>query len=61
MSRRSVYCSKTANGKYSICDAFDNPQGNILFTRVEHTFQDGRCEFCRANAENYERVRESAD
>ena len=55
MSRRSVYCSKTANGKYSVCEAFDNPQGNILFTRVEHTWQDGRCEFCGANEENYER------
>ena len=55
MSRRSVYCSKTANGKYSICEAFDNAQGNIVFTRVEHTWQDGRCEFCGANAENYER------
>ena len=24
MSRRSVYCSKTANGKYSVCESFDN-------------------------------------
>ena len=55
MSRRSVYCSKTANGKYSICEAFNNPQGNILFTRVEHTWKDGRCEFCGANEENYAR------
>lgn len=55
MSRRSVYCSKTANGKYSICEAFNNPQGNVLFTRVEHTWKDGRCEFCGANEENYAR------
>ncbi len=34
ISRRSVYCSKTANGKYSVCEAFDNPEGNIrLWTR----------------------------
>ena len=26
LSRRSVYCSKTANGKYSVCEAFDNPK-----------------------------------
>ena len=36
LSRRSVYCSKTANGKYSVCEAFDNPNGNIHFGRVEH-------------------------
>ncbi len=24
LSRRSVYCSKTANGKYSVCDSFND-------------------------------------
>jgi site-specific DNA-methyltransferase (adenine-specific) len=55
LSRRSVYCSKTANGKYSVCDAFDNPQGNIHFRRVEHTWENGRCMYCGASKENYER------
>src|SRR5208283_2204399 len=56
LSRRSVYCSKTANGKYSVCEVFDNPQGNIRFTtRIEHTWEKGRCVFCGANEENYER------
>jgi len=55
MSRRSVYCSKTANGKYSVCEAFDNDQGNILFKRVEHTWENGRCTFCGASEGNYER------
>jgi len=55
ISRRSVYCSKTANGKYSVCETFDNPKGNILFKRVEHAWKNGRCEFCGANEENYER------
>ncbi len=54
LSRRSVYCSKTANGKYSVCETFDNPQGNILFNCVEHTWENGRCLFCGANEENYE-------
>ena len=31
LSRRSVYCSKTANGKYSVCGAFTDGQGNIRF------------------------------
>jgi len=55
LSRRSVYCSKTANGKYSVCEAFDKPDGNIRFGRVEHTWENGRCVFCGANKENYER------
>jgi len=38
LSRRSVYCSKSANGKYSICDKFDDEQGNILYERLKHTW-----------------------
>ena len=55
LSRRSVYCSKTANGKYSVCDSFDNAEGNILFRRVEHTWKDGHCIYCGASQENYAR------
>lgn len=55
LSRRSLYCSKTANGKYSICEAFDNAEGNIHFTRVEHTWKQGRCVYCGVNEEGYER------
>jgi len=55
LSRRSVYCSKAANGKYSVCEAFDTPDGNIRFGRVEHSWENGRCVFCGANKENYER------
>jgi len=58
MSRRSLYCSKTANGKYSVCTVFDTPEGNIRFRRIEHTWKDGRCVFCGANQENYERGEE---
>jgi len=55
LARRSVYCSKTANGKYSVCDTFQNPEGNIRFERIEHAWEDGRCTFCGASAENYGR------
>ncbi len=55
LSRRSVYCSKTADGKYSVCEAFDSPEGNIRFGRVEHAWENGRCVYCGANKENYER------
>jgi len=55
MSRRSLYCSKNANGKYSVCEAFDTPEGNIHFGRVEHIWENGRCIYCGANEGNYDR------
>jgi len=58
LSRRSVYCSKTANGKYSVCESFDAPQGNIRFERVEHVWTNGKCEFCGASQEVYDRSEE---
>ena len=58
LSRRSVYCSKIANGKYSVCERFDDPQGNIRFERIEHTWEHGKCVFCGASQANYERGEE---
>jgi len=55
LARRSVYCSKIANGKYSVCNEFNNEQGNILFSRIEHSWNNGKCWFCGASQENYER------
>ncbi|MFN4279708.1 Eco57I restriction-modification methylase domain-containing protein [Thermosynechococcus sp.] len=55
ISRRSLYCSKTANGKYSICTAFTTPEGNIRYQRTEHTWKDGRCIYCGASQANYDR------
>jgi site-specific DNA-methyltransferase (adenine-specific) len=55
LSRRSVYCSKIANGSYSICETFANEQGNILFDKMEHTWKNGKCTFCNASQEVYER------
>ena len=55
LSRRSVYCSKTANGKYSICEIFDNEQGKITYERMKHTWQNGKCTFCGASQEVYDR------
>jgi site-specific DNA-methyltransferase (adenine-specific) len=55
LTRRSVYCSKHAAGKYSVCDVFDDDSGNIRFERMEHSWKDGKCVFCGANQENYDR------
>jgi len=55
LSRRSVYCSKTANGKYSVCETFASSEGNIRSGRAEHTWKNGRCVFCGAGQEAYDR------
>lgn len=55
LSRRSLYCSKTANGKYSICDSFSDEKGNIIYGKIEHEWQGGNCKFCGASKENYDR------
>ena len=36
LSRRSVYGTKKANGKFSFCTEFDNEQGNIVFDNIQH-------------------------
>ena len=55
LSRRSVYCSKQANGPYSVCTAFHDADGNIRFRSTEHTWQNGRCRYCGASREVYDR------
>lgn len=53
LSRRSVYCSKTANGRYSICTEFVNDQGNIIYNRIAHTWKNKHCTFCGASEDEY--------
>ena len=55
LARRTLYCSKIANGKYSVCDAFDDKNGNIDFERIEHTWEGKRCKYCGASKEEYDR------
>lgn len=55
LARRSVYCSKYANGPHSIAKGFDSESGNIWFERVEHTWVNGRCTFCEASQETLDR------
>lgn len=55
LSRRSVYCTKTADGKYSVCDSFDSPEGNIGFKPIKHQWNKGKCKYCGASEEIYSR------
>lgn len=55
LARRSLYCSKLANGKHSVAPTFRDESGNIWFKRMEHTWADGKCEFCGASSETLDR------
>ena len=55
LTRRSLYCSKYANGKYSIVTNFENEDGNVDFTRIEHKWFNDKCVFCGANQSEYDR------
>lgn len=59
LARRSVYCSKHANGKHSIAKGFDSEAGNIWFERLEHTWVKGKCVYCRASEKTFDRGEES--
>ena len=54
MSRRSLYCSKDASGKYSISQ-FDNENGNIRYRDIRHSWVQGKCLYCGASQEVYDR------
>lgn len=58
LSRRSLYCSKIANGKYSVCESFNDPEGNIRFKNIKHLWENSRCKFCGASKEVYDRSEE---
>ncbi len=48
LARRSVYCSKEADGRYSIARGFAGGSGNIWFERLEHNWAGTKCKFCGA-------------
>lgn len=58
LARRSVYCSKHANGPHAIAKGFASEAGNIWFERMEHTWVEGRCRFCGASQKTLDRGEE---
>lgn len=54
LSRRSVYCSRKTNSKYSVV-SFPDEIGNIFFDETKHDWRNSRCSFCSASQREYER------
>ncbi|ARJ70352.1 Eco57I restriction-modification methylase domain-containing protein [Paracoccus contaminans] len=55
LARRSVYCSKHANGAHAVTRRFNSDAGNIWFKRTEHAWADGKCKFCGASQASLDR------
>ncbi len=55
LARRSLYCSKHADGEHSIAKGFAGDAGNIWFERMEHTWVEGKCAYCGASQKTLDR------
>jgi len=53
-SRRSLYCSKYPNSKYSV-SRFENADGNIRFKKTAHIWDGEKCRYCGASKSEYNR------
>jgi hypothetical protein len=58
LARRSVYCSKYANGIHSVARTFSSTDGNIWFGTTDHHWKSGRCKFCNAAESEFLREKE---
>lgn len=54
LSRRSTYCSKYPNSRYSVVE-FDSAEGNIRYRRCDHKWYAKRCAYCGSPQENLDR------
>lgn len=55
LARRSLYCSKYANGDHSIAKSFSDEDGNVWFERMKHRWLGNKCKFCGAPKSIFER------
>lgn len=55
LARRTLYCSKWANGQHSIAKSLATQQGNVWFERTDHTWGESKCIFCGAPRHIFDR------
>jgi site-specific DNA-methyltransferase (adenine-specific) len=55
LARRTLYCSKWANGPHSIAKSMRTPEGNVWFEPTEHTWKRGSCVYCGASQNELDR------
>ncbi len=56
LARRSLYCSKHANGQHSIAKDFTSDDGNIWFKRIKHKWDGDKCKYCGAGKSVFDRA-----
>ena len=56
LARRTIYCSKNANGIHSVAKTFESPKGNVWFEKTKHSWKNKSCQFCSASKSEYERT-----
>ena len=54
LSRRSLYCSKVADGQYSV-SKFADKDGQIIYKALRHTWKNGKCKYCGASQSVFDR------
>ena len=58
LSRRTLYCSKDANSRHSVSH-FNDEQGHVFYKAIKHTWINGKCKYCGASKDVYDRGSES--
>jgi len=57
LARRSLYCSKHANGQHSVAKSFSSDDGNIWFQRLKHKWDGDKCKYCGAGRSVFDRAK----
>lgn len=57
LARRSVYCSKDADGKHSIAKSLNSKDGNVWYENLSHTWVGDKCKFCGAPKSIFDRAK----
>jgi site-specific DNA-methyltransferase (adenine-specific) len=56
LTKRSLYCTKYPSGRYSVSQfPKERANGNIYYKNIRHVWKDGRCQYCGASQNEYDR------